>query len=45
MEQRAIENGILDKAYNNAEEIIYKIINAGVVDELGYTITFEKIED
>lgn len=41
MEQRAIENGILDKAFENAKEIIYKLISTGVVDELEYTITFK----
>lgn len=41
MEQRAIENGLLDKAYENAKTIIDKLINTGVVEELGYTITFK----
>lgn len=41
MEQRAIENGLLDKAYENAKAIIYKLIDTGVVAELEYTITFE----
>lgn len=41
MEQRAIENGLLDKAYENAKSIIYKLIDTGVVEELEYTITFE----
>ncbi len=41
MEQRAIENGLLDKAYENAKAIIYKLIDTGVVEELGYTITFK----
>lgn len=40
MEQRTIENGILDKAYDNAKAIIYKLINNGAVKELEYTITF-----
>ena len=44
MEQRAIENGILDKAYDNAKGIIEKLINNDVVKELGYTIKFEVIE-
>lgn len=44
MEQRAIENGILDKAYENAKGIIEKLINNDVVKELGYTIKFELIE-
>ncbi len=41
MEQRAIENGLLDKAYENAKVIIYRLINTGMVEELGYTITFK----
>lgn len=41
MEQRAIENGLLDKAFENAKGILYKIINTGVVEELEYTVTFE----
>ena len=45
MEQRAIENGILDKSYENAKDIIYKLINTDVVEELGYSITFEVIEE
>lgn len=44
MEQRAIENGILDKAYENAKDIIEKLINNDVVKEQGYTIKFEVIE-
>ena len=45
MEKRAIENGILDKAYENAKVIIYNLINTDVVKELEYTITFEVIEE
>ena len=41
MEQRVIENGLLDKAFENAKGILYKIINTGIVEELEYTITFE----
>ena len=41
MEKRAIENGILDKAYENAKTIIYKLIDTGEVEELEYTIVFE----
>ncbi|MDE6626485.1 MAG: DUF4230 domain-containing protein [Lachnospiraceae bacterium] len=44
MEQRAIENGLLDKAFENAKEIIYKFVDTGLVKELGYTITFKVIE-
>ena len=40
MEERAIENGILDKAKN----IIRKIIDNDLVEELGYTVCFETIE-
>jgi len=41
MEQRAIENGILDKAFENAEKIIFQLVNTELVEELGYTIVFE----
>ncbi len=44
MEERAIENGILDKAFENAKEIIEKLINNDVVQEQGYTIKFEVLE-
>ena len=41
MEQRAIENGILDKAYENAKAIIHKLVATGIPEELEYTITFQ----
>lgn len=44
MEARAIENGILDKAYDNAKDIIEKLVNNDVVQEQGYTIKFEMIK-
>lgn len=44
MEQRAVENGILDKAFENAKEIIEKLVNNDVVQEQGYTIKFKVIE-
>ena len=44
MEERAIENGILDKAFENAKEIIEKLVNNDVVQEQGYAIKFEVIE-
>lgn len=44
MEQRAIENGILDKGFENAKDIIEKLIYTGIVEELEYTIKFEEIE-
>ncbi len=44
MEERAIENGILDKATENAKEIIEKLVNNDVVQEQGYKIKFETIE-
>lgn len=40
MEQRVIESGLIEKAYENAKSIIYKLVNTGVVEELGYTIVF-----
>lgn len=44
MEERAIENGVLEKAFNNAKDIIEKLVNNDVVKELEYTVTFETIE-
>lgn len=44
MELRAIENGILDKALENAKEIIERLMNNDVVQEQGYTISFEVME-
>lgn len=44
MEERAIENGILDKAFENAKEIIEKLVNNDVIKEQGYTIEFKVIE-
>lgn len=44
MEERAIENGILDKAFENAKNIIRKIIDNDLVEERGYTVCFETIE-
>lgn len=44
MEKRAIENGILDKATKNAEEIIEKLVNNDIVQEQGYIIKFKTIE-
>ena len=41
MEQRAIENGILDKAYENAKAIIHKLVATGIPEEVEYTITFQ----
>lgn len=45
MERRAIENGLLEKALENAKAIIYKLIDNDIVKELGYNITFEVIEE
>lgn len=43
MEKRAIESGILDKASENAKNIITKLINTDVVQEQGYSIKFEEL--
>lgn len=43
MEERAIENGILDKAFENAKNIIRKIIDNDFVEELGYTVCFATV--
>ena len=45
MEQRAIENGILDKAFENAKTIIEKLINNEILKEQGYTLKFEEIQE
>lgn len=44
MEERAIENGLLSKAFDNAKEIIEKLVNNDVVQEQGYIISFKVIE-
>ncbi len=44
MEQRAIENGLLNKAFENAKAIIYRLLDTEIVEELEYTIVFEVIE-
>lgn len=44
MEERAIENGILDKAYENAKRIIENLVYSDVVREQGYTVKFLEIE-
>lgn len=44
MEQRAIENGILDRAFDNAKNLISTLISTEAADRLGYTITFKVIE-
>ena len=43
MEERAIENGILDKAFENAKVIIEKLINNEILKEQGYTLKFKEI--
>lgn len=45
MEQRAVENGLLNKAFENAKAIIYRLIDTEVVEELEYAIVFEVIEE
>lgn len=44
MEKRAAENGILDKAFENAKRIIERLVNNETVQEQEYTIVFEVIE-
>lgn len=43
MEARAIENGLLDKASENAKKIIYGLVNVGPVEKAEFTITFKEI--
>ena len=44
IEQRAVENGILDKAFENSKNIIEKLVNNDIVQEQGYTVNFKVIE-
>lgn len=44
MTERAIENGVLEKAMENAKVIIERLVNTDVVKEQGYAIKFEVIE-
>lgn len=41
MEERAIENGILEKASENAKDVIKKLLENDVAEELQYSIKFE----
>ncbi len=45
MEKRAKENGILEKAYENAKDIIYKLVYTDIVEEQGYRVVFEEEEE
>lgn len=45
MEERATENGILDKAFENAKVIIENLINNKVLQEEGYSLKFEEIQE
>lgn len=44
MEERAIENGLLDKAFENAKVIIEKLVSNDVVQEQGYVVKFVMIQ-
>lgn len=44
MEKRAVENGILEKAFENAKEFIYKLVNTDLVKEQEYNIIFKEME-
>ena len=44
MEYRAIENGLLDKAFETAKSIIERLVNNDVVQEQEYTIIFKVLE-
>ena len=43
MEQRAIENGLLDKAFENAKAVILKIMNANPIVAEHYSVEFKKL--
>ncbi len=45
MEERVIENGLLDKAFENAKVIISRLLNTEITEESDYSIVFETIED
>lgn len=42
MEKRVIENGLLDRAYENAKVIIRKLVENDLTEEMEYTIVFEE---
>lgn len=44
MEKRAIDSGILDKAYESAKNVIVALVYTEVVEAQGYTIEFEMIK-
>jgi hypothetical protein len=44
MEKRDIENGILEKAFENAKGIIERLVKNDVVQEQGYVVSFEIID-
>ncbi len=44
MEQRAVENGLLDQAFENAEGIILGLMEVATAEEAGYRIRFDMIE-
>lgn len=43
MKQRAIENGILEKAFENAKKIIQNMLYTDLVKELDFKITFQEM--
>ena len=43
MKKRAIENGILKKAKENAEDILTRLIQSDSAEENGYTIEFGRV--
>ncbi|MCM1102222.1 MAG: DUF4230 domain-containing protein [Clostridium sp.] len=45
MEERAIENGILRQAMENAQDIIYRHVYTDAVREAEYTVTFKIMEE
>lgn len=45
MEKKVTEIGLLEKALENAKQILRKIIDTGVVEELEYTIQFQVMEE
>lgn len=45
MENRAIENGLLEKSFNNAQNIIEKLVYTDSVKSLKYSITINPLEN
>ena len=45
MQEKAVENGILTKASENAQNVLYKIVYNDVVAAAGYKVTFVELDE